>query len=142
MITGDSLCTAQYVVTEPWKKRVTLDFSALIMISAEGFFFCVKSQMIAPTWWLLSPLLRSIVNFTIAPAEEARYSKELCRKLLDAASCKHAQTSQTLFGSYMPGMANISHCEISNACRVPHHLQELLSASRRIECSEVSSNGR
>jgi hypothetical protein len=54
MITGERLCTAQYVVTEPRKIRVMLDFLALIMISAEGLFFSVKLQMSAPTWLLLS----------------------------------------------------------------------------------------
>jgi len=41
MITGERLCTAQYDVTEPTKKRVKLGFLALIMISAEGLFFLV-----------------------------------------------------------------------------------------------------
>lgn len=54
MITGEWLCTAQYVVTDPRNIRVTLDFLALIMISAEGLFFSVKLQMSAPTWLLLS----------------------------------------------------------------------------------------
>ena len=54
IITGERLCTAQYVVTEPTKKRVTLDLLALIMISAEGSFLAANLQMSAPTWLLLS----------------------------------------------------------------------------------------
>ena len=96
MITGAVHSAAQYLVTEPMKKRVTAVLFCFMRMRASGLACCTYWQMVAPMLALLSDSDVSMVAITFAPAEEAFGTKTRSRKSLEAASCmQHAAPQHT-----------------------------------------------